>query len=353
MRFLIQPCPTKCILISCRRSFSFPAINRFRFDHDRLLSQPSASTSIVPAVAANPASSLSELFRLPFVYARLCKAKLSGLVVTTTLAGYLIAPGSTANSPGVLAATLLGTALCAGAANAWNQWAEVQHDARMTRTRLRPLPTKQISSGHAFGWASVCATSGISLLYFGGPGPLAAGLAATTIGLYNLVYTPMKRWSVGNTWVGAVVGGIPPLIGYAGALGPAASLHSLWPNAAILGLVLYCWQFPHFNALSYNLSQDYRRAGYCMAAIHRPALNKAAALIHAAALIPLTVALSPVGTGMVSWWFMLDSGVLAAWMTYLAARFYWKPGKSTARKLFFGSLVYLPAFLTCLVIHSI
>jgi len=293
------------------------------------------------------------------VYARLCKAKLSGLVVCTTLAGYMIAPSTMslfemASGP-TLWSTLFGTALCAGAANAWNQWAEIKHDARMTRTRCRPLPTKQISEAHAFGWATGCAVVGLGTLYLGS-GFIAMVLAAMTIGLYTLVYTPMKRFSVMNTWVGAIVGGLPPLIGYAGALstlGAPVVWSALVPDAALLGLVLYCWQFPHFNALSHNLRQDYNRAGYCMAAIHRPALNSASALVHAAALIPLTVAFSPLGTGLVGWGLLLDGGALAAWMTGLAAQFYWRPGKSTARRLFLASLLYLPLFLVVLVLHRV
>lgn len=319
------------------------------FDHDRLRQALGAI-----ALPAAPATSLRYLLRLPGVYASLCKARLSGLVVTTTFAGYALA--ATPASPllmlqqGSLWTTLVGTALCAGAANAWNQWAESPHDARMARTRLRPLPTGQISPAHAFGCASVCAGAGLSALYLGS-GAAACGLAAATIGLYTLVYTPMKRFTVLNTWVGAVVGGIPPLIGYAGALGDVA-LGSLVPEAALLGAVLYCWQFPHFNALSHNLRHDYGRAGYCMASIERPALNRSSALVHAALLLPLTVACTPAGAGMASWWFLLDGGLAAGWLTVLAARFSRRPSRATARGLFLGSLVYLPVFLALLLLHK-
>lgn len=327
--------------------------NPFRFDHEKVASAAAIAISQPSPVIAGEQISL---LKLPMVYARLCKTKLSGLVVCTTLAGYLISPSSTPFlsqlvSPG-LWSTLLGTALCAGAANGWNQWAESAHDAKMVRTRMRPLPTKQISSMHAFGWSATCAAVGLSTLWLGAS-PLACGLAATTIGLYTLVYTPLKRYSVLNTWVGAFVGGIPPLIGFAGALGPSYGLAALLPDAALLGAILYCWQFPHFNALSHNLRQDYNRAGYCMAAIHRPALNKASALVHAAALIPLTVAFSPLGTGLCSSWILLDGGILAAMLTYLSGRFYYAPSKSTARRLFLASLLYLPAFLALLVAHQL
>lgn len=75
-------------------------------------------------------------------------------------------------------------------------------------------------------------------------------------GVFIGVYTPMKRYSIGCTWVGAIVGAVPPLIGYAGATG------SIQPASLVLAALLYCWQFPHFNALSWNLRSDYTRAGY-------------------------------------------------------------------------------------------
>lgn len=75
-------------------------------------------------------------------------------------------------------------------------------------------------------------------------------------GVFIGVYTPMKRYSIGCTWVGAVVGAMPPLMGYVGATG------SIQPASLVLAALLYCWQFPHFNALSWNLRADYTRAGY-------------------------------------------------------------------------------------------
>jgi protoheme IX farnesyltransferase len=89
-----------------------------------------------------------------------------------------------------------------------------------------------------------------------------------------------------------------------------------------------------------------------MAAIHRPALNKASALVHAAALIPLTVAFTPLGTGLSSYALLLDAGILSVGITFLAGKFYQRPGKATARRLFLGSLLYLPLFLISLVVHQ-
>ncbi|KOB77378.1 Uncharacterized protein OBRU01_04200, partial [Operophtera brumata] len=89
---------------------------------------------------------------------------------------------------------------------------------------------------------------------------LTSALGATNLILYTSVYTPMKRMSILNTWLGSVVGAIPPLMGWAGCTG------SLDSGALVLAAILYSWQFPHFNALSWNLRPDYSRAGYRMMA---------------------------------------------------------------------------------------
>lgn len=85
---------------------------------------------------------------------------------------------------------------------------------------------------------------------------MTAGLGLLNILLYANVYTPMKRYHVGCTWVGAVVGAIPPLMGYAALTG------SLDSRSLVLAAILFAWQFPHFNGLSWNLRGDYSRAGY-------------------------------------------------------------------------------------------
>lgn len=101
------------------------------------------------------------------------------------------------------------------------------------------------------------------MLHYGVNG-LTASLGAANLLLYTCVYTPMKRYSILNTWVGSVVGAIPPLMGWAGCSG------NLEAGAWIMAGLLYAWQFPHFNALSWNLRPDYSRAGYRMMAVTNP-----------------------------------------------------------------------------------
>ena len=281
------------------------------------------------------------LSKIPGLYAKLSKAKLSGLVVLTTMVGYAMAPG--ALQLDTLAYTTLGTGLCVCSANAFNQWMEVPFDAQMSRTSGRVVVNGQISSLHAVMFAISSGVLGYEMLYTC-VNPLVAYLGLGNIGLYAVAYTWMKRSSVANTWVGAVVGGIPPMMGW------AASTGGLEPGAWLLGYLLYAWQFPHFNALSWNLREDYCRAGYRMMAVANPDLNARVALRYSLLMIPCCTLASYIG--MTDWWFSLDSLVVNTGMAYLAWKFYRNSNQQTARKLFFASIIHLPVVCSLLLLHK-
>ncbi|KAJ3167361.1 Protoheme IX farnesyltransferase, mitochondrial [Geranomyces variabilis] len=257
------------------------------------------------------------------------------------MAGYAIAPG--ALSVSTLLWTTLGTGLCSGAANAINQWVEHPYDAQMARTRNRALVRHALSPLHAFSAGIVAGGAGIAMLaHF--VNPLTAALGATNLILYTCVYTPMKRTSIANTWVGSVVGALPPMMGWAAATG------SLDAGALLLGTMLYSWQFPHFNSLSWSLRPDYSKAGYRMASVTDPALNARVSLRHSIALFPLTWG-APL-LGMTTPWFALNATFVNAYMAVKAYRFWKDPSDKTARTLFFGSLVHLPVLLALLMLHK-
>jgi protoheme IX farnesyltransferase len=177
------------------------------------------------------------------IYGELAKSRLSALVVTTTGAGHLMAAGPV--DPACLASTLGGTFLCSASANSFNQIIETRNDASMNRTCRRPLPSGRISREHAIGWASAAGVAGVGTLAMG-TNCMTTALGAATLGLYTLVYTPMKQRTPLNTWVGAVVGAIPPVMGWTAAGGALLSV-----EAAALGSALFLWQMPHFFALSW------------------------------------------------------------------------------------------------------
>ncbi|KAI8893146.1 UbiA prenyltransferase family [Globomyces pollinis-pini] len=277
----------------------------------------------------------------PAYYKDLTKAKLSAFVLLTTMAGYAVAPGVPLLS--TFFWTTIGTGLCVASANTINQWTEQPYDAQMSRTRNRVLVRHALTPTHAFliGTSSGVVGTGLLACFVN---PYAAILGFSNIILYTCIYTPMKRSSIYNTWPGAIVGAIPPMIGWVACTGSFA------PGAFVLGFALYAWQFPHFNSLAWNLRPDYSKAGYQMMSVMDPALNSRVSLRYALAMFPISAACY--FTDITTIWFVLDSSIVNAYMSYYAFAFWKNSNDSNARKLFFSSLVHLPVFLILLMIHK-
>lgn len=323
----------------------------------RLMSVPDAAVShgtdivISPPVrpvppAAEPVQEWHQrqldIARLSHYYMALSKIRLTGLVVTTTLAGYAMAPG--AFDPWVLLFTVAGTAFTSCAANAINQFLEVPYDSQMNRTKNRVLVRGFLSPLHAVGFAAGTASLGLWLLAVGANG-LTALLGGANLALYTCAYTPLKRCSIVNTWLGSVVGAIPPLMGWAACMG------TLDAGACVLGAMLYSWQFPHFNALSWNLRPDYSRAGYRMMSVTHPELCRRTALRHSVLLALLCSCAAPL-SGLTAWSFAATSLPLNAYLLHRAWRFYSEPDSATSRALFRLSLVYLPVLIVLMLISK-
>jgi protoheme IX farnesyltransferase len=295
-------------------------------------------TEMVPAKTLSPTSLVS-------IYLELSKVKLASLVVLTSMVGYAMAPSSdpVLTHLSTLIATTLGTTLCVSSANAINQWIEAPYDAQMNRTRNRVLVRYAIGPAHAWLFGMASGVTGVAVLYFL-VNPLTAFLGFSNIVLYTLAYTPLKRMSIFNTWVGAVVGALPPLMGW------TASTNSLSVGAALLGALLYAWQFPHFSSLSWSYRHDYSRAGYHMMAVIAPRLNSRVALRYSLWMLPLCWCISMVE--LTSPWFALDSSIVNLVLIESAYRFHKTCNDPTAKKLFFVSLLHLPIILTLLLIHK-
>jgi len=279
------------------------------------------------------------------MYAELCKARLSSLVVFTSGAGYLMA-GAPLSWP-ALAATVIGTSLAAGAAGTFNQVWEVRTDAMMKRTQTRPLPAGRCSVPHAmaFGAGLTAASAGILLL---GTNPLTAALGIGNVALYSLVYTPLKQRSTLNTAVGAIVGAVPPVMGWAAATGGLLAFEPM-----LLGAALFWWQFPHFYSLAWNLRKDYARGGYAMV----PVLDSTGGKHTAWLSLRSTIAMSTLPVvasvlGVTSPMFAVEGVLLNGYFLRLAWRFYSDPSDASARALFRASLWYLPLLLVLMVFHS-
>lgn len=278
-------------------------------------------------------------------YLELTKPRLSLLSVLTTLVGYLAAlPG---RSPWTLLPLLLGTAFSAGGVAALNQWLESDTDARMARTRDRPIPSGRVSTGSAFvlGWGLCLA--GLGTLFAGVNG-LSAAFALATMVCYLALYTPAKRWSRWSTEIGAVAGALPPLIGWAAAEGRVSALG--W----ILFGLLFFWQIPHFMAIAWTYRLDYVAVNFPMLSVRDASGGRVAAWSFGCAIMLIAVTLLPVWLGFCGTAYGLAAAVLGGWFLLKAAAFLRPAGREqSARRLFFASILYLPLVLAVLVIDRL
>ena len=246
----------------------------------------------------------------------------------------------------LLANTLLGTALVAGGTNAWNQIWERDVDARMARTRRRPLPSGRLAASHAMWFAS--AITAVGVIYLGVTvNLLTASLAALTFASYVLLYTPLKRRTSLNTLIGAVPGALPIVGGWTAAGG------NLDVAVAALFWILFLWQLPHFLALAWIYREDYRAGGLKMLSVADDDGRDTGrmALLYVMALLPIS--LLPTLLGVTGAWYFF--GALALGLIYVAAGTGLLVAATPARawRLFFVSILYLPALLTLMVIDKV
>lgn len=276
-------------------------------------------------------------------YWELTKPRLSFLSVITALVGYLAA--NPARDLGSLFALLIGTSLAAGSAGALNQWLEREVDARMARTRNRPVPSGAVAPTQALAFGLALGLAGVLILALG-TNILATVLTAAIILSYVLIYTPLKPVTRWNTIIGAVPGAMPPLVGWAAATGGVDALG--W----ILFGVLFCWQIPHFMAIAWTYRHDYREGGLVMSTVVDPSGRDAAVQSVVFTALLTVVSLIPVVLGMDSWWLYAPAAIgLGVWFILCALAFARSEKRDrAARKLFIASIVYLPAMLAVLVV---
>jgi heme o synthase len=289
------------------------------------------SASRSRAIALSGPLPLSQARAADFL--ELTKPRLNLLVVATTLAGYYL--GAREFEPGPLASTVIGTALVAGGAAAFNEVLERNTDALMRRTRARPLPAGRMRASTAAWFATVLSTAGLSLLVAGANG-LSAGVAAATLLSYALIYTPLKSRTPLSTLVGGVPGALPPMIGWAAATG------TLSLEAWILFGIVFLWQMPHFLAIAWLCRDDYARAGLPMLPVVEPDGRSTAqqVVLYASVLVPVSLAPTLVGlAGRVYFGGALALGVAFLALGILFAR---RRTNDAARRLFLGSITYLP-----------
>lgn len=314
-------------------------------------------------------------------YKDLSKFKLSAFVVSTAAAGAIVGTAVSNDESGkgekkkeenkvakkiktILDASF-GTALCAFSANSLNQILERKQDGMMARTMRRPLPSGRLSVGNAMAFA---VTSGICGTWYLNEytNETTAMLGGGNILLYACVYTPLKQVHWLNTWVGAVVGAIPPMMGYAAASDfkfsnenddtSGSFLQEHLAKGMVLPLAVYLWQMPHFMALATMGRDDYIKGGYRMLThpSFDPTLRRAGnvAVRNSLMLLPLGFIAANVGLVSKDSTFRYEAIALGAPLVATAFMFRHKANITSARRMFYGSLAYLPLFQTALCIRN-
>lgn len=186
-------------------------------------------------------------------YIELAKVRITIAVTITCGIGFVLANGSLTTE---ILIPIIGTFILACGSAALNQYQEYQHDINMERTRNRPIPSKILSPLHVLIFSLLLSLLGLAILYYLGD-PDQAFLGFLALFIYNIVYTPMKRWTTFAVFPGAVIGGIPPIIGWVAAGGDM-----LDPKILALGFFIFVWQIPHFWLLILIYGKEYQEAGF-------------------------------------------------------------------------------------------
>jgi protoheme IX farnesyltransferase len=242
---------------------------------------------------------------------------------------------------------VVGLALVAASASASNQWLERDLDAKMPRTRNRPLASGRLTAAFVVGFATLTGMAGLLyLLSFTDPITCLLGLATWV--LYVVVYTPLKTKTWLNTAVGAVGGAMPVVLGWHAAGGD-------WNDARLASLfgLLFLWQFPHFMAIAWLYRDDYSRAGMKMLTVVDPTGHRAGvqAILCAAVLIPVSIMPVMFYPGLGSVVYLVFALLFGVAQLVLAIQFFTRRTDRSARLLLRASLIYLPAILLLLVLH--
>ncbi len=291
---------------------------------------------------------LSKSFDLGLIadYYELTKPGITFLVLASMGIGFLL--GST---NGIDYATLLnaiiGTFLIASGTSAYNQYIERDLDKLMLRTKKRPLPMRRIGKANAFLFSTLLMIVGLTYLIL--TVNIVAGIvSALTSILYLGFYTPMKRVSFLNVFIGAIPGALPPVGGWAAATGNIGN-----PAVWILFGIVFLWQIPHVVAIAWLCNDDYERAGF-----HMLPRNDEKGTISSITVMACVILLLPVSAGLyyfhINGWLYLTGAILAAlgFIIY-GVKFTLDHSKTTAKQLMFASLIYLPVVWIAILLDRI
>ena len=300
------------------------------------MTNPTFAYSPAAGAAAAADASVSD-------YVALLKPRVMSLVVFTGFVGLYIAPG--ALHPVLALTAMLCIAVGAGAAAAINMWHDRDIDARMTRTRARPIPAGRIEPGAALGFGVTLAVGSVVVMGLA-LNPMAAALLALTIAFYVFVYTMwLKRRTPHNIVIGGAAGALPPAIGWAAVTGDVGLA------ALVLFAIVFVWTPPHFWALALVRTDDYARAGVPMLpVVAGAAKTKRYVLGYTVALLPL--ALLPSLLGFAGVVYGVGAALFGALFVVCALRLRTDANGRAARQMFGFSILYLFAIFTLLIVDN-
>jgi protoheme IX farnesyltransferase len=279
------------------------------------------------------------------VYLDLFKARLTAMVLVTAMVGFYVGLRGPVDL-WLMLHTLLGTALVAAGASALNQLLERDYDARMHRTRNRPLPSGRLQPPTVLLVGVTCSVVGLVDLALG-VNIATSVLGACSLCSYLFIYTPLKRVTWLNTALGAVAGGLPPLMGWTAARG-----HLSGEGLALFG-ILALWQVPHFMAIAWIYREDYAQAGFRMLPVLDPLGRRTGRQAVSHALLLLPVSLCPFLVKLAGPIYFTGTLALGLAFLWYAVRFARQVTVPRARQLFYASILYLPLVLGLLVVDKL
>jgi len=271
----------------------------------------------------------------------LTKPRVVVMVLVTASVGYYLGRHGSPDWPRLLT-TLLGTALAAAGTIALNQFLEREVDARMQRTRRRPLPTGRLLPAQALWFGVVITAGGLALLLT--VGLLPALVTAAAVGLYLFAYTPLKRRSAFCLIVGAVPGALPPVTGWVVGRGEFGI------GAWVLFGILFLWQLPHTLAIATLHREDYARGGIRLLPETRLATAERQTVVSCLAL--LAVGLMPTLIGLTGHVYLFGALVLGVGVLACGVLQAHSPSLVTARRMVLASLLYLSVALILMALDK-
>lgn len=280
-------------------------------------------------------------------YIELTKPRILAMVLVTATLGFFMGGvgfHGFAAWDGLLS-LLIGVAMTSAGSGALNHYLEREADARMERTRNRPLPSGQVPPLHALMLGEYLVLGGILLLVWR-VNLLTSFLALLTAFLYVLVYTPMKKWSWLNTLIGAVPGALPPMGGWTAATG------GLEPGAWVLFAILFIWQQPHFYSIAWIFRDDYRRGGFKMLPCDDPNGRRTFRQIlgFSALLVPVSMLPAWAGPYELGKIYYVGAAVLGLMMFASGVPLVRTGSTADARRVLRMSILYLPLFLALIAL---